>query len=118
MPRAVSGTVHKKRVKSVLKKTKGFRGSRSKLIRVAKNAMIKALSYAYIGRKQKKRNFRQLWIARINGACRNEGINYSKFMAGLDKAGIKINRKCLSNLAITDPAAFSKLIEESKKALA
>ena len=86
MPRAVSGTVHKNRVKSVLKKTKGYRGARSKLYRTAKNAMIHALSYAYIGRKQKKRTFRQLWIARINGFCRNEGITYSSFINGLKKA--------------------------------
>ncbi|MEE1290193.1 MAG: 50S ribosomal protein L20 [Spirochaetota bacterium] len=117
MPRAVSGTVHKNRVKSVLKKTKGYRGARSKLYRTAKNAMIHALSYAYIGRKQKKRTFRQLWIARINGFCRNEGITYSAFINGLKKANINIDRKNLSNLAIENPEAFKELIVKAKAAL-
>lgn len=117
MPRAVSGTVHKNRVKSVLKKTKGYRGARSKLYRTAKNAMIHALSYAYIGRKQKKRTFRQLWIARINGFCRNEGITYSSFINGLKKANMNIDRKNLSNLAIENPEAFKELIAKAKAAL-
>lgn len=118
MPRAVSGKVGKSKIKTVLKNTKGFRGSRSKLFRPAKNAMMKALSNAYIGRKQKKRIFRQLWIARINAACRNEGINYSVFMNGLKKANVTIDRKNLSNLAIEDNAAFKQLVETAKKALA
>lgn len=117
MPRATSGTVHKKRMKAVLKKTKGYRGARSKLYRTAKNAMIHALSYAYVGRKQKKRVFRQLWIARINGFCRNEGITYSVFINGLKKAGINIDRKNLSNLAIENPEALKQLIEKAKTAL-
>ena len=83
MPRAISGIVHKKRVKSTLKKVKGFRGSRSKLFRVAKNAVIKSLQNSYIGRKQRKRQFRNLWIARINAACRNADITYSRFINGL-----------------------------------
>lgn len=118
MPRARSGVVRKRRVKSVLKKTKGFRGRRGKLYRNAKNAMMKALQYSYIGRKLKKRDFRYLWIARINAVCREEGISYSKFMNGLKKANIIINRKELSNLAITDRASFVKLIEMAKKAIA
>jgi large subunit ribosomal protein L20 len=118
MPRSKSGTIHKRRVKSVLNKTKGFRGARSKLYRTAKNAMFKSLSYAYSGRKQKKRHFRQLWIARINAVCRNNDISYSRFIYGLDKAGIEINRKTLANLAITDPKAFEQLIETAKKAVA
>ncbi|HPO50335.1 MAG TPA: 50S ribosomal protein L20 [Spirochaetota bacterium] len=117
MARAITGRVHKKRAKVVLKRTKGFRGSRSKLYRVAKNAMIHALVYAYVGRKQKKRNMRALWIARINAACRNSGIVYSKFISGLKKAGIIIDRKTLSNLAIQDEKAFSALIEKAKAAL-
>lgn len=117
MPRAVSGKISKHKVKTVLKITKGFRGARSKLYRPAKNAMFKALSYAYIGRKQKKRIFRQVWIARINGACRNEGITYSAFMNGLKRANINIDRKNLSNLAIENYDAFKQLIETAKAAL-
>ena len=114
MARAITGMVHKKRAKSILKKTKGFRGGRSKLYRTAKNAMLKALTYAFIGRKQKKRHFRALWIARINAACRNAGISYSKFMNGLDKLEININRKALSNMAITDINSFNQLVEKVK----
>lgn len=114
MPRAIAGIVHKRRAKSVLKKTKGFRGSRSKLYTVAKNAMIKALTYSYIGRKLKKRQFRRLWIARINAACRNEGISYSQFISGLNKMNIQLNRKTLSNLAITDYETFKQLIAKVK----
>jgi large subunit ribosomal protein L20 len=117
MARAITGRVHHRRVKTVLKRTKGFRGGRSKLYRVAKNAMFHALVYSYFGRKQKKRNMRQLWIARINAACRNSGIVYSKFIAGLKKAKINIDRKQLSNLAITDIATFNVLVEKAKKAL-
>jgi large subunit ribosomal protein L20 len=118
MPRAVSGKVHRRRVKSVLKKTKGQRLTRSKLYTVAKNTMAKSLVYAYIGRKLKKRQFRNLWIARINASCRNAGINYSQFMNGLKKAGIIMDRKTLANLAITDSQAFEKLIEKAKAQLA
>jgi len=117
MARAITGRVHHKRVKVVLKRTKGFRGSRSKLYRVAKSAMIHALVYSYIGRKQKKRSMRQLWIARINAACRNAGIVYSKFINGLKKSGIVIDRKQLSNLAITDINSFNALVEKAKQAL-
>jgi large subunit ribosomal protein L20 len=117
MARAITGRVHKRRVKTVLKRTKGFRGSRSKLYRVAKSAMIHALVYAYDGRKMKKRSMRQLWIARINAACRDSGIVYSKFIAGLKKAGIIIDRKQLSNLAIKDISAFKVIVEKVKAAL-
>ena len=116
MARAITGKVHRKRAKKVLKMTKGYRGSRSKLYRTAKNAMMHGLAYAYAGRKQKKRNMRQLWIARINAACRNAGIVYSKFIDGLKKSGIIINRKYLSNLAITDVESFNKLVEKAKQA--
>ncbi len=115
MPRARSGIVHKRRVKSVLKKAKGFRGSRSKLYTVAKNAIIKSLSYSYVGRKQRKRHFRNLWIARINGACRNADISYSRFIYGLKKLNIDMNRKILSNLAIEDVESFNQLVERVKK---
>ncbi len=117
MPRATSGTIHRNRVKKVLKRTKGQRLTRSKLYKSAKNSMFKALKYAYEGRKQKKRHFRDLWIARINAQCRNLGISYSKFMCGLTKAGILLNRKSLANLAIQDPIAFNQLVEKAKASL-
>ncbi len=114
MPRATSGKIHRRRVKSVLKKTKGQRLTRSKLYCVAKNAMAKSLVYAYNGRKLKKRQFRNLWIARINAVCRNAGINYSQFIHGLKKANINLDRKALANLAITDAQAFEQLIGKAK----
>jgi large subunit ribosomal protein L20 len=114
--RSKGGTTHRRRANNVLKRTKGFRGARSKLYRTAKNAMIKSLQYAYTGRKLKKRTFRQLWIARINAGCRAEGISYSRFINGLKKSGIELNRKVLSNLAITDTVAFAKLCDIAKKA--
>lgn len=117
MPRAITGRVHKKRVKTVLKRTKGFRSTRSKLYRVAKNAMMRALRYSYFDRKQKKRVFRKLWIARINAACRNAGISYSQLIYGLTKAGVVINRKLLANLAIEDIQGFNQLVEKAKKAI-
>jgi large subunit ribosomal protein L20 len=114
VPRARSGIVHKRRVKSVLKVTKGSRGARSKLFTVAKNSMMKALAYAFAGRKQKKRNFRKLWIARINASCRNAGITYSQFINGLKRNNINLNRKLLANLAATDAQSFNKLVEKAK----
>ena len=114
MSRAITGKVHKRRAKKILKLTKGYRGARSKLYRVAKNAMIKALQRAFTGRKDKKVIFRQLWIARINAACRESGITYSKFIDGLKKLGILINRKNLANLAIEDRSSFNALIEKVK----
>lgn len=115
MARAITGRIHRRRAKTVLKRTKGYRGARSKLYRVAKNAMFKSLSRAYEGRKQKKRNFRGLWIARINASCRANGLSYSQFIDGLKKANIIIDRKNLANLAITDPKAFTALCEKVKK---
>lgn len=117
MPRAVDGTKRHDRRKKVLKATKGFWGRRKSNIRVAKDALKKAGQYAYRDRKVRKREFRHLWIARISAAVRAEGINYSQFINGLNKAGIEINRKALSNLAIEDPKAFSAVIEAAKKAL-
>jgi len=117
MPRAVDGTKRKDRRKKVLKQAKGYWGRRGTNIRTAKDAVKKALTYAYRDRKVKKREFRQLWIARISAAVRAEGMNYSQFINGLNKAGVELNRKALSNLAIEDPKAFSALVETAKKAL-
>lgn len=102
------------RRKKILKLAKGYRGAKSKLFRTANQAVMKSLVYAYRDRKQRKRDFRQLWIARINAAARMNGISYSRFMNGLKKNGIEINRKMLSEIAISDPAAFTALVEKVK----
>ncbi len=107
----------RKRHKRVLKLAKGYRGAKSKLFRTAKEAVMKSLTYAYIGRKQKKRNFRQLWIARISAQAKMNGINYSRFMNGLKKAGIEMNRKMLAELAVSDKEAFAALVEKAKENL-
>ena len=107
---------HKKRVK-ILKSAKGYYGSKSKLFKTAKQAVMKSGNYAYIGRKQKKRDFRRLWITRISAACKMNGINYSTFINGLKKAGIELNRKMLSEIAIADPEGFAALVEKAKAAL-
>mgnify|MGYP002518598442 CR=1 FL=1 len=107
----------RKRRKKVLKLAKGYFGAKSKLFRTAKEAVMKSGQYAYIGRKQKKRDFRRLWITRISAACKMNDINYSTFMNGLKKAGIEMNRKMLSEIAIADPAAFTSIVETAKKAL-
>ncbi|MBR4078812.1 MAG: 50S ribosomal protein L20 [Christensenellaceae bacterium] len=107
---------HKKR-KKTLKLAKGYFGAKSKQYRTAKAAVMKSMNYAYIGRKLKKRSFRQLWIARINAAARLNGLSYSRFMDGLKKANIDINRKILADMAVNDPAAFTALAEAAKKAL-
>ena len=117
MPRAVDGTRRKDRRKKIIKQAKGYRGSRSKLFRTAKDAVAKAGMYAYRDRRRKKRDFRRLWITRISAACRAEDINYSRFINGLSKAEIQINRKALSNLAIEDPDAFKSLVDEARSAL-
>lgn len=117
MPRAVDGTRRKNRRKKILKQAKGYWGRRSKLFRTAKDAIAKAHAYAYRDRKRRKRDFRSLWIARISAAVRNEGITYSHFIHGLQKSGIEINRKVLSNLAIEDAVAFKALVEKVKEAL-
>lgn len=108
----------KKRHKKVLKLAKGYVGARSKVYKVAKQSVMKALDYAYIGRRQKKRDFRRLWITRISAACKMNGINYSQFMNGLKKANITLNRKMLSEIAINDSAAFAELVAKAKSALA
>ena len=108
----------RKKHNKILKLAKGFRGAESKQYRVAKQSVMRALTSSYAGRKQRKRQFRQLWIARINAATKMNGMNYSTFMDGLKKAGIEMNRKVLSEVAIADPAAFAKLVETAKAARA
>ncbi len=113
----IKGAMHtRKRHKKILKLAKGYRGGRSRLFRTANEAVMKAMSNAYIGRKLKKRDFRQLWIARINAAARANGMNYSTMMNGLKKAGISINRKMLAEIAVSDAAAFTALVEKAKEA--
>lgn len=114
MARVKGGVTAKKRHKKVLKQAKGYYGAKSKLYRPANQAVMKSLNYAYSGRKQRKRDFRKLWIARINAAARLNGMNYSTFINGLKKSNIEINRKVLSELAIHDPEGFTKLVEIAK----
>ena len=103
-----------KKKRKIMKQAKGYFGSKSKLYRMARQAVMKSGNYAYVGRKQKKRNFRQLWITRINAAARMNGLTYSTFMNGLKKAGIELNRKVLADIAVNDPAAFTDLCEKAK----
>lgn len=117
MARIKGATMTRKRRNKVLKLAKGYYGSKSKLFKTAKQAVMKSGNYAYIGRKQKKRDFRRLWITRISAACKLNGMNYSTFMNGLNKAGVTLNRKMLSEIAISDPAAFTALTETAKAAL-
>ena len=114
MARIKGGLNAKKKHNRVLKLAKGYRGAKSKLYKTANQAVMKSLSYAYRDRKAKKREFRQLWIARISAAARMNGISYSKFMNGLKNNGIEINRKMLAEIAVSDPAAFSSLVERVK----
>ena len=107
----------RKRRNKTLKLAKGYYGGKSKLFRTAKEAVMKSGNYAYIGRKQKKRDFRRIWITRISAGCKQNGMNYSTFINGLKKAGIDLNRKMLSEIAISDPAAFTALTEQAKAAL-
>lgn len=117
MPRAVDGPKRKNRRIKILKLAKGFKGRRGTNFKAAKDAVTKALNHAYVDRRDKKGNFRSLWIARINAAVREEGLTYSRFISGLNKAEITLDRKALSNLAIEDPAAFKAVVETVKKAL-
>lgn len=114
MARVKGGLNAKKKHNRVLKLAKGYRGARSKQYRVAKQSVMRALTSAYAGRKQRKRQMRQLWIARINAASRMNGLSYSRFMFGLKTAGIEINRKMLADIAVNDAAAFTKLAETAK----
>lgn len=116
MPRVKRGVTAHKRHKKVLKQAKGYYGARSRVYRVAKQAVIKAGQYAYRDRRQRKRQFRALWIARINAGAREYGLSYSRFIAGLKKAEIEIDRKVLADLAVNDKPAFAKLVEMSKAA--
>ena len=117
MARVKGALSTRKRHKKILKLAKGYRGAKSKLYRIANQAFMKSLSYSYTGRKLKKRDFRSLWITRISAACKQNGINYSRFMNGLKKANIEINRKMLSEIAINDSAAFTQLVEKAKSCL-
>ena len=117
MARIKGAMMTRKRRKKVLKLAKGYFGGKSKLFKTAKEAVMKSGQYAYIGRRQRKRDFRRLWIARINAAAKINGMNYSTFMNGLKKAGITMNRKMLAELAVSDAAAFTALTEKAKAAL-
>lgn len=114
MARVKGGVNAKKRHNKVLKQAKGYYGAKSKQFKTAKQAVMKSLTYAFIGRKNRKRDFRKLWITRINAAARQHGMSYSKFMHGLKKANININRKMLSEMAIRDPEGFTKLVDIAK----
>jgi large subunit ribosomal protein L20 len=118
MPRQSSGPYRKQRTKRTLQLAKGFRGGRSKLARTAKEAVMRAGRYGYFGRKIKKRDYRGMWIVRINAACDARGIAYHRFINGLRKAKVEINRKALAELALSEPKAFDELVETAKKAVA
>lgn len=117
MARIKRAMMTRKRRKKTLKMAKGYFGAKSKRFKMAKQAVMKSGNYAYIGRKQKKRDFRRLWITRISAACKMNDINYSRFVNGLKKANITLNRKVLAEMAHSDPAAFTKLVEAAKAAL-
>ena len=116
MARVKGAMMTRKRRNKIMKLAKGYWGDKSKHFRIANEAVMKSLTYAYVGRKLKKRDFRSLWITRISAACKMNGMNYSTFMHGLKVAGIQINRKMLSELAVNDAAAFAKLVEIAKNA--
>jgi large subunit ribosomal protein L20 len=118
MPRQKSGPYRKQRIKKILKRAKGFRAGRSKLNRAGREAVMRAGMYGYFGRKNKKRDYRGMWIVRINAACDSRGIPYHKFINGLRKAKVELNRKALAELALSEPKAFDELVETAKKALA
>ncbi len=117
MARVKGALATRKRRKKVLKLAKGYWGAKSKHFKMAKEAVMKSGNYAYIGRRQKKRDFRRLWITRINAACRMNGMTYSAFVNGLKKAGINLNRKMLSEIAIADENSFKELVNQAKAAL-
>ncbi|MFT9076848.1 50S ribosomal protein L20 [Ethanoligenens sp.] len=117
MARVKGAMMTRKRRKKILKLAKGYWGGKSRLFRTANEAVMKSLSYAYVGRKLKKRDFRSLWITRISAACKLNGMNYSTFINGLKKADIVLNRKILSGLAVNDSAGFTSLVEKAKAAL-
>lgn len=117
MPRSLCSNKRIHRRKKILKQAKGFRGRRGTNYKAAKDAVVKALRHSFEARRDRKGDMRRLWISRINAAVRAEGISYSRFIAGITKAGITLNRKALSNMAIEDPAAFKSVVDQSKKAL-
>lgn len=117
MTRARSGTITRRRHKKVLKLAKGFYGARGRLYRLANEAVLKALAHAYRSRRQRKRDFRRLWIMRINAACRQHGLSYSRFIGGLRRAGVALNRKMLADLAVRDGGAFQALCEVARRSL-
>ena len=117
MARVKRGVIARRRHKKILKQAKGYYGARSRVFRVAKQAVIKAGQYAYRDRRQRKRQFRQLWIARINAGARLNGLSYSKFINGLKKATVEIDRKVLADLAVNEKAAFAALVEKAKSSL-
>ncbi len=116
MARVKTARITRKKHKKILKRAKGYYGAKHYRFRMAKQAVMKSGMYAYVGRKDKKSNFRKLWIARINAAARSNGITYSKLISGMKKANIVINRKMLAELAVSDPKAFSEIVELAKKA--
>ncbi|HCH20775.1 MAG: 50S ribosomal protein L20 [Cellvibrionales bacterium] len=118
MPRVKRGVVARRRHKKILKQAKGYYGARSRVFRVAKQAVTKAAQYAYRDRRQRKRQFRALWITRINAASRANGLSYSRLIAGLKKAEVILDRRVLADLAVHDKAAFTKVVETAKSALA
>lgn len=118
MPRQSSGPYRKRRIKKILKRAKGYRGGRGKLQRAAREAVMRAGRYGYFGRKIKKRDYRSMWIVRINAACEQRGIPYHRFINGLRRANVALNRKALAELALSEPKAFDELVETARKALA
>ena len=116
MPRVKRGTVRRAKRKKLLKLTKGFFANKSKLYRAEKEAADTALKYAFVGRRRKKRDFRRLWVVRINAAARENGLTYGQLMSGLKAVGVGLDRKMLADLAVTQPAAFSKIAEQAKSA--
>jgi large subunit ribosomal protein L20 len=118
MPRVKRGTVRRAKREKLLTLAKGFYANKSKLYRFAKEAVDRALKSAFVGRRRKKRDFRRLWIVRINAAARQQGVSYSQFIAGLNRAGITVDRKMLAELAVNEPAAFAALVETSRAAVA
>ena len=117
MARVKRGVMVRKRHNKLLKEASGYRGSRSRRIKVARETVMKALSYAYRDRRNKKRDFRRLWIVRINAAARQNGISYSRLMNGLKRAGIDIDRKILADMAVRDPAGFTSVVEQAQRAV-
>jgi large subunit ribosomal protein L20 len=116
--RTLKGAARRQAKRRLFKRAKGYRGGRSKLLRTVKETLLRSGQYAYRDRRVRKREFRKLWIIRINAACRERGIRYSQFINGLTKAGIELDRKSLAEIAVTDPDAFDKIVEDAKEALA